>query len=201
MKRETRINLLVIAIILAVMIPGGVRLAHLAYTEGRGPSASPTPARKAVAYMDPRPFDPSIPRVAPPATVAWLEGIAHRFAPPDTQPAAAQRSMSAHLRFELLRHVYADREQQFVVIIWHRAAEPVNFTLTADSRAHRCETLARDTLALPPRVRRELLAIGYETAPTAVTVMHLRATAPGLAAPAELQALHQGKVVDTIALR
>ena len=198
MKRETRINLLLIAAILAVMIPGGIRLAQLAYTEGRGPSPNPTPARQTVAYMDPRPFDPNIPRVAPPATVDWLDGIARRHAPHDAPP-PDDRHMSDQRHLELLRRWQADQTPQWLVILWHHRADTVTLALVRDGRALACYIRAQQMLALPPRVRSELLAVGYETAPRDITVMHLSASGT-TAAPDHLRLLRDGDVIDTLAL-
>jgi hypothetical protein len=77
MTRETRYNLIFLAVILLLLVPGAVLLfiSRLHQTAAR-PMSAPVPAPRTIAYMSPNAIPPGMHRVAPPHTLHWVQSVA-----------------------------------------------------------------------------------------------------------------------------
>src|SRR5687767_258416 len=76
MKRETRYNLIFLAVLLALMLPGGVILFRKKLEPTVRPMYLPDPVPVAVAYLSPEPTPPGKTRVEPARTAEWVKTLA-----------------------------------------------------------------------------------------------------------------------------
>src|SRR5687767_12808147 len=75
MTRETRLNLIFIAIILAILTPGAVILFRKKLQPTLKPMAMPHAVQREHAYLSPLETPPGKKRVEPPNTAKWIESI------------------------------------------------------------------------------------------------------------------------------
>ena len=75
MTRETRLNLIVLAIVLAVLAPGGVILFRKKLQPTLKPMAAPHAVQREHAYLSPLEAPPGVKRVEPANTARWIEGV------------------------------------------------------------------------------------------------------------------------------
>jgi len=75
MTRETRSNLIFIAVILAILTPGAVILFRKKLQPTLKPMGMPEAVQREVAYMSPLATPPGKKRVEPPQTARWLETL------------------------------------------------------------------------------------------------------------------------------
>src|SRR5688572_4295663 len=75
MSRETRLNLIVLAILLAVLMPGGVILSRKKLRPTIRPMFMPHAVQREVAYMSPLETPPGKKRIEPPHTAKWIESL------------------------------------------------------------------------------------------------------------------------------
>jgi hypothetical protein len=75
MTRETRLNLIVLAIVLAILAPGGVILFRKKLQPTLKPMAAPHAVQREHAYLSPLEAPPGIKRVEPAHTARWIEGV------------------------------------------------------------------------------------------------------------------------------
>ena len=76
MQRETRYNLIFLAVLLAVLLPGAVILFRKKMEPTVRPMYLPDPVPTAVAYLSPEPTPPGKTRVEPARTAEWVKGLA-----------------------------------------------------------------------------------------------------------------------------
>src|SRR5688500_2684756 len=75
MTRETRLNLIFLAIILAILTPGAVILFRKKLEPTLKPMAMPHAVQREHAYLSPLETPPGKKRVEPPHTARWIEGV------------------------------------------------------------------------------------------------------------------------------
>ncbi|MEM8873968.1 MAG: hypothetical protein AAGD32_06875 [Planctomycetota bacterium] len=75
MRRETKINWIIVAILIVGSVPGAVRVWYKRYTEDGRRVALPDTARPEVPYMLPV-ETPTKDRIVPPLTAQWLASLA-----------------------------------------------------------------------------------------------------------------------------
>ncbi|MEA2710166.1 MAG: hypothetical protein QOF78_2767 [Phycisphaerales bacterium] len=75
MTRETRSNLIFLAIILAILTPGAVILFRKKLQPTLKPMAMPEAVQRELAYISPLETPPGRKRVEPPFTAKWIESI------------------------------------------------------------------------------------------------------------------------------
>jgi hypothetical protein len=75
MTRETRLNLIVLAIVLAILAPGAVILFRKKLQPTLKPMAAPHAVQREHAYLSRLEAPPGIKRVEPAHTARWIEGV------------------------------------------------------------------------------------------------------------------------------
>jgi hypothetical protein len=75
MTKETKYNLIFLAIILALLLPGAVILVRKQMSPGARRADLFDTVPKTVTYMDPQPTPPGMRRVAPPMTMQWFAKV------------------------------------------------------------------------------------------------------------------------------
>lgn len=192
LSRETKINLLVLFVVVALSIPGGYRMFYKRLNKTHAMSMSmPTPARVQAAYMDPQPRHPSVHRMVPTRTLKWLNDLmAQQFArlelPADTRVAQFRGVASETFGFEPLAIVGPDLDEAWVyAMVWDARMLP---TLEADSlaiaegnaetvdpaTAQTARIVAGQSVSVPWEIRVELRDFGYVTPPSTVTLVRAR---------------------------
>lgn len=95
MTRETRLNLVVLAVVIALLAPGGVILFKRKLEPTVRPMYLPDPVPRTVAYLSPFATPPGKTRVEPPRLAEWVESLARARIKPTTAGAAAAMGTSA----------------------------------------------------------------------------------------------------------
>lgn len=80
--RDAKFNLIVISVVIALMIPGGVILVRKKSMPGERAIGSPDPVRTTTAWIDPYP-GPAVTRLAPLRTLQWLGALSLDNTPGD----------------------------------------------------------------------------------------------------------------------
>lgn len=162
MTSETRVNLIALAVIVAVMMPGAVILFQKKMRPGaRAILGQPDPVRRVVPYMEPL-ETPVHERVVPPATWAWVEGLARQFGVErplveGTRPVMSERR---------LVQVLDANPTRAVLLVW----KGVN---AASLRAEPGKIQGVAEQVVPAEVRKELQEAGYIDPAKKVAVVDL----------------------------
>jgi hypothetical protein len=83
MRRESRLNLIVIGCVLLLVLPGAVILVKKKSQPGERAIGSPDPVRTTTAWMDPYP-EAAVTRLAPLRSLQWLSALAMEGTPGDS---------------------------------------------------------------------------------------------------------------------
>jgi len=75
MSRETRLNLIFLAVILVLLLPGAILLWRKSIAPDAPRRDLPDAVPTTVTFMDPQPVPPGMRRVAPPKTMQWFAQI------------------------------------------------------------------------------------------------------------------------------
>ncbi len=172
MTRETRVNLIFIIVICALMLPGAAMLFMKKLDPSEPPMYLPKPVRKSLAFNDPRSAPPQVTRVIGPRTQTWIATLAPAGAGAGSD---APPLMSQARTYQLLRPVTTADSVTVNLIVWNPAAMPDTPSLTW-SGSLICGAQATTTSApirfaavtVPPDVRRELQDSGYVQPPQVV---------------------------------
>src|SRR5258706_12692966 len=78
MKQETRVNLIFLAIFLAISLPGAVILFKSKLDPSAAPMYLPDPVRQRLPYMAPQGTPDQVARVVRPLTGQWVEKLTRR---------------------------------------------------------------------------------------------------------------------------
>ncbi len=168
-KFENRINLFVLLLVILLAIPGGYKL----FMKQLGPESNqmfllPPAVHRTIAYNAPMPVPPTIQRVVPARTAAWVASLAqgrtgagqvamHGWPTPGLEPLAS--------RFQVFQVVAIERAGagpglKLSLIVWHAdaPADPKAYELVADypGATTRARVTAASDLELPEAVRNEL---------------------------------------------
>jgi hypothetical protein len=194
---ETRNNLIFLAIVIALIVPGAVIL----FKNKLDPSAKalylPDTMPRSTAYMSSVDTPPEIVRIVPPITRAFLLSVAGRgSAVAGSEPAAAltlliaptdargdvQPLISRDRRFEV---VAVRSDGRIVVAVWDELVRPnsrMEFELV-EAAAPRQLSFTAASIELPPDVRKELSQSGLFKSPTKLTWVQLSTGAGAPEAP------------------
>ena len=210
MKRETRVNLIFLSILLVLTLPGIVILTRRGYQSGgRDPAMRPM-VRTEFAYMDPSPPQ-GLPRVVPPGVGRFIQRTASRLQ--TMQPGlrsivdspAAQPVMSDALNLQLLGYGPNGGKFRVALFGWNSRYAPLpelyEFTGTRGGETIRGEMREYEPQNLPIEIRSELQEYGYVVPPD--SVLWFVVTFPG-EAPVETvrvsYKLEKTQLLDTISL-
>lgn len=78
MTRETRINLIVLGVLVVGMAPGAVILFNKKYDPTARPMNQPDFVKRHMVFIDPTPAPPTIRRMMPAVTAAWVNDLARQ---------------------------------------------------------------------------------------------------------------------------
>lgn len=178
MTRETRANLIFIVIFLLISAPGLVMLVKKKMETGRPPLWLPVPARQSVVYIDPIDAPPTLRRLTPALTAAWVADLVrNRFGaavvPMTTNGDATEPVMSTNRLAQLVADESTPSGRRVALLVWNlpRDANNVQIDLrAATSSADSIETLAisdltAEPIGLPRAVKRDLQDSGIPAPP------------------------------------
>ena len=211
MKRETRVNLIFLALLLMIMVPVIFKLTKRAYRSGgRDPAMRPA-VRTAFAYMDPTP-PAGLPRTVPPGIARFVQRMGERLI--TMQPGLrsivsridAPPLMSDRLNLQVLAMGASGGKHRVGLFGWNSRYAPLpvlyEITGTRGDESVRGEMLEYEQQNLPIQLRSELQEYGYIVPPD--SVLWLIATFPG-EAPVDAIRVHyqldNTVLIDTITLR
>lgn len=191
MTRETRLNLIVLAVVLAILTPGAVILFRKKLEPTLKPMAMPHAVQREHAYLSPLETPPGKKRVEPPHTAKWIEGLVRerigerkivRPLAADGLPLVSERKT-----FEVVAVERLDDACRAWVIVW-RPDEAGEERWTVDREGVTADIRATNAamLRVPPFVREELGEAGLLRPPHSVLWEELHFTGPQ-AAPATLR--------------
>jgi hypothetical protein len=176
MTRETRANLIFLAIFLAVSIPGAVILVKKKMQPGSAPMGMPDFVRRRLPYMVPLATpDDQVIRVIPPQTGAWVGDLIRRRAAGAAEPrqgrlpvtSADRRVQVTGLKEEggrTLLYLLAWEGGYGVDVAKYRVAATAGAGERFDGRVIKAESIA-----VPEAVKQELMSGGYVKPPANVT--------------------------------
>lgn len=175
MSRETRANLIFLAVFVALCLPGAIKIFQKKMQPGAKPIDMRDPVRRSLPYMDPQPTPDTFPRVEPAETRIWVNGLASEIAGADLRRI---RGMLPHIsdnrRFELLYMVQHEGHCRAGLLVWDSPLAAATDTQAAAlvegslRQARIVRTLSRD---LPPIVRKELQDAGFIDPPRRVSLL------------------------------
>lgn len=167
MKFENRINLLVVLLVVLLAIPGGYKLFKKQLDpESKQMFLLPPPVQRTIAYNAPVPVPPTIRRVVPARTAAWVASLVqdrtkagqvamHGWPTPGLEPMA-----SRYQAFQVVAIERDGADLKLALIIWNSdaPADPKAYELVADypGATSRARVTEASELDLPDAVRNEL---------------------------------------------
>lgn len=182
MTRETRLNLIVLAILVAVLTPGGVILFRKKLQPTHKPMAMPHAVQREIAYLSPLETPPGRRRVEPPRTARWIESIVRerigdaadgrtilRPTDRDGLPLTSEKRT-----FQLVAAEPLDGRLRLWLMLWD--AEPVKNETWSVKRADEeqpFEVVDTAVINIPQIVREELGEIGLLRPPHEVVWQEL----------------------------
>jgi hypothetical protein len=194
-RRETKLNLLFLALFLAASLPGGVILFRKKLLPGARPIFMSDTIDRRVPYMSPGNPPPGYRRVIPPLTAQWLDQLVHERT---GEPRALMNSdargnnqpiLSDDHQLQLLSIRRTDNQTHLAVIDWNPAHAPDRAAITASLRSG--QTLAPAAVQaiaqinLPPAVKTELINLGLMKVPASIAWIDISA-APAITESTEL---------------
>lgn len=182
MTRETRFNLIFLAILLALLTPGGIILFRKKLQPTLKPMAMPHAVQRAHAYLSPLETPPGLTRVEPPQTARWIEGIVRerigdggggrailRPTDRDGLPLTSDKKT-----FQIVAAEPQERQVRIWLIHW--GAKPVKderWSVTMAGAEQPFEIVDSRTMAMPQLVREELGETGLLRPPHAIVWQEL----------------------------
>jgi hypothetical protein len=203
MERQTRANLIFLAILIALSVPPAIILFRKKLDPAARPMYLPDPVHTTLPYMTPGDTPPGVARIVGPLTGRWRRALAGDQSPA-TGPANAQPVVSADRLLELLSAVRESDSLRIRLVLWDErfGEDPARYRLDLINNppATGAILLIR-TVALPDDVRRELQNGGFVRPPRHVRL--LDAALPPSSAGRILTIEHRADppVTDSVVLR
>lgn len=175
MRRDTRNNLIFLAVLIPLMLPGAVMLFRAKLDPEAKRMFQPDFVRREVLYNNYDDQRPTVQRYVPPMTSQWLQSEAIEMFHPSTR-----RLVKLHMgassnehRFEVAGVAAPENTGTFVLaVVWDPNMMSPIFTLGKDQMAQ----VAMYTKSLPPAVRKELQKAGFVKPPAEVRAYLLQST-------------------------
>ena len=196
MKFENRINLFVLLLVILLAIPGGYKLFKKQLDpESKQMFLLPPPVQRTVAYNAPVPVPPTIRRVVPARTAAWVASLVqgrtsagsvamHGWPTPGLEPLA-----SRFQAFQVAAITPTPTGLKLGVIVWYDGAplDPKAYQMSADFPGASAELspASAESLAVPEAVRGELQDNNYIDPPKRVAWLSFDVARPARATSAE----------------
>lgn len=165
MKRETKLNLIFLTLILAIMTPGAVILFKRKLDPAAAPMYLPDPVRQRLPYMAPQWTPEEVTRVIPELTGQWVQQIEQQQS---GHPQILMRNRSPVLSQDRLLQVTALEETatttQIHLIAWDgysASAQNYHLDLLTGKTAITGKVLTARQIPMPDNVKKELQNGGY----------------------------------------
>jgi hypothetical protein len=191
MTRETRANLIFLAVILAILTPGALILFRKKLAPTLKPMGMPEPVPTEIAYLSPLETPPGRKRIEPPHTAKWVESLvrerigARRLSNEFLPVIRAQNSdglpaVSDRKTFQVIATSEYANSMSIWVLIWQPDPSPlldaqVKWHLRNSSTGETVTSRANETqrITVPPLVREELGEFGVLRPPHEVVWQHV----------------------------
>jgi hypothetical protein len=186
MTRETRLNLIFLAVILAILTPGAVMLFRKKLQPTLKPMAMPEAVQREVAYMSPLKTPPGKTRVEPPQTARWMEGIVRERIGDVREMASAGRQilrptdpdglplMSDRKSFQLVAAESLESEVRLWLLLWdYDPAREETWSVKLADTEQKFRIIDTRPIEVPAIVREELGENGITRPPHEVVWQEL----------------------------
>jgi hypothetical protein len=182
MNKETKYNLIFLAIIMAIVTPGMVMLFIKKMQPGAKPITMRDPVRKVAVYVDPMDLPGSMKRVVTPEAAEWVRSLTPAGENPtvrsETTPPPTMTWVSNNRKFELLAVGGHPRGTQAYLLIWapNTSAEEGNLETYWDLGDNKRGTAVQSRIQhfkVPEDVRKSFVDLGYSKPVKDVTLLHV----------------------------
>jgi hypothetical protein len=164
MTRETRLNLIFLGVLLAVMLPGAVMLFRKKLDPTAPPMYMPDYVRRRLPYMAPQQAPEGVVRVIPDVTGAWVARINRERGGGD-QVLLDDRHpvVSEDHTVQVMGMKDSGEGTRVALLVWAPATQ-----FTVMSRGQTARIAKVEDLAMPPEVKKELMNWGVVQPPARV---------------------------------
>ncbi len=182
MNKETKYNLIFLAIAMAVITPGMVMLFIKKMQPGAKPITMRDPVRKVAIYVDPMDLPGSMQRVITPQAAEWVRSLTPAGENPtvrsETTPPPSQAWVSDKRKFELLAVGAHPNGTQAYLLIWapNTSLEEGNLETywdLGDKKRGTAVQTRTQSFKVPEDVRKSFVDLGYSKPVKDVTLLHV----------------------------
>ena len=165
MTRETRANLIFLAIFLAISLPGAVMLVKKKTEPGAPPMSMPDYVRQRLPYMAPQRTPDSVIRVVPELTGQWVEATNRELA---EGPVVLMNGHVPLISDDRAVQVVSIAKDRVFVLVWDEDAAVEKVWAEGDGKRIDAQAQGTRKIALPEDVRKELMYGGMIKPPREV---------------------------------
>ena len=175
MRRETRVNLIFLAVFLAISLPGAVILVRKKLQPGAPRMDQPDVIVTRLPYMTPLPQPPGVKWIVPDQMRAWLEEVIRErtgkagmlsAAPPGAAVGAGHFARPSHTGDTAASKESASTRLSLLIWTGQIDASIARYAVTIDGAPAR--VIGVHEIPVPENVRRELVRLDYVRPPTRV---------------------------------
>ena len=170
MKREIKANVIFAVILLILVAPGAIILVRKKLNGPSDPNYMPKALHNSVAFNQPPPFPPGLPRVEPSDVSKWvgteLVARSNGLAIPIRNPTDQSAIMGSRFRTQLLGQQIIDGKLRIYLLIWDESVTQqslLKITSVPNNLAGTIQTFA--SLTPPKNIRHALQRCGYVDPP------------------------------------
>jgi hypothetical protein len=179
MNRETKLNIIALVVVLALLFPGAVILVKKKMRPALRPAWIPDPVRHTMAYMVPGELPPGMDRVNPERTAAWIRTLRRDRSMSDIElPLAANAlpAISEQKTFQLMGCKSETDAVRVAILSWtDRQNEPaLNWSLRTPTETLAPTSIHSESIELPDLIRQELGENGLLLPPKHLNWIELR---------------------------
>lgn len=180
MQRETRINLIFLALFIALIAPGAVILVRKKLQPSASRMDMPDPVRRQLPYMAPQATPPEVIRFIPPRTSVWLHEVIRRRTGLGTMLLRERQPvMSSDRRLQLVGVASHQTGTQAHLLVWTPQLLDSRPKVSVDGQPLGSEQVSTAREPIPEEIRREWVSMGFVKPPGEVGWMSVQLTATG----------------------
>ena len=174
MRRETRLNLVWIVLLIVFMLPGAIIITRKKFKSGEQPMSLREPVRMSAVFMDPSGFPEDFHRVVPRRTADWVTELLRAELGSGVDMLLIEQGvnrtppMSSSRRVQLVGWSGLS-PRRALLLAWDESA-PDDVAIAAEDDSTPV-VLRRRAVALPREVSLELRDAGYVRPPRQVTLL------------------------------
>lgn len=187
MKLETRVNLIFLAVFLAISLPGAVILFKRKLDPAAAPMYLPDPVRQRLPYMAPQWTPDEVTRVIPPLTGKWVDELNGNNGGAEVLLRDRLPLLSEDRMVQVTAMKYTPPALTVYAITWGEEygadASHYDVSVATASGTTRGSVASARQISMPDSVRKELLNAGYVKPPTSVVWLELKFDAAPPAQP------------------